>query len=125
MQRSYAYLGNDNFVGMIRERFARVLEENGFHLEVEASGPGAPHVYEYRRENAVVSLKVDTTAGEKWESEVQVETEVPEADLEPIIVGALTGLLADISRRLLESVADPDCRSKVARELARVVAAME
>jgi len=125
MDQTYSFLGNENFVDMIRDAFAGVLEHRGYHLEVSGAGPGSPHVYEYRKDDAIVSVKVDDTSGEKWEAELVVETEAPRQELEEIVTGAIGGLLAEVSARLLESVVDQDCRSAVARRLSRTIAAME
>ncbi len=125
MQKSYSYIGNEHFVDLIRDVFAAELEASGYHLEVSGSGPGGPHVYEYRRDNRVVALTVDETAGEKWEAELALETEEHDDELAGIVTQALGRMLADVSKRLLESVLDPTCRAAVADELKRVVSTLE
>lgn len=125
MQRTYAFSGNEHLVDMIRDAFAKTLEDEGYHLEVTGAGPGSPHVYEYRRDDAIVSVAVDDTAGEKWEAEISLETEGPKDALEPLIGAAVAGLLAELSTRLLESVVDESCRSAVAQRLRRAIAAAE
>ncbi len=126
MHRTYAFIGNEHFVDLIRDAFARVLEERGYHLEVSGQGPGGPHVYEYRRDDHVVAVQVDERVGEKWEAEIAVECDQAHADqLTEIVSAAITGLLADLSRRLLESVLDEESRSRVARELRDVLATLE
>lgn len=125
MQQAYSFLGNEDFVDMIRDAFAQTLEKRGYHLQVIGAGPGSPHIYEYRREQTIVAVKVDDTAGEKWEAELSVETEGPREELEAIVSGSVTGLLAELSTRLLESVVDESCRSAVAKQLGRVLAEME
>ncbi len=125
MQQAYSFLGNEDFVDMIRDAFARTMEQRGYHLQVTGAGPGSPHVYEYRREQTIVAVTVDDTAGEKWEAELSVETEGPREELEAIVSGSVAGLLAELSTRLLESVVDESCRSAVAKQLGHVLAEME
>jgi len=125
MQKMYAYLDNEHFVDIVRQAFADTLARRGYHLEIDASGPGAPHVYEYRTDGAIVSVMVDRGAGEKWEAELTVETEGRQEELEGIVAEAVSGLLARISDRLVRSVLDPQCRSAVVRELSRAVTTLE
>jgi len=125
MEKSYSYIGNEHSVDLVRAAFAAVLEDMDYHLEVSGVGPGGPHVYEFRRDNTVLALKVDETMGEKWESELSLETEHPDEEFRKIVVTAISGLLADISKRLLESVLDPTCRSAVVVEFKRLLATLE
>lgn len=125
MQPMYSILDDEHLVDLVRVAFAGALEERGYRRVVAGSGPGAPHVTEYRADGAIVSMAVDTTVGEKWQSELTVETEGPPAELEAIITQAVGGLLAEFSDRLVRSVLDPSCRSAVVRALSRVVSTME
>lgn len=125
MQKMYSFVDNEHFVDIIRQAFADTLAGRGYHLVIDASGPGAPHVYEYRTDGAIVSVMIDRAAGEKWEAELIVETEGPEEELEGIVAEAVGGLLARISERLVRSVVDPQCRSAVVRELSRAVTTLE
>lgn len=124
METTYEYLGNEHFVDVIREAFANVLEQRGYHMEVGAAGPGGPHVYEFRQDNVVVAVKVDDRAGEKWEAELSVESEGHREELETIVTQVITQLLAELSTRLIESVVDEASRAKLAHELSRVIAGM-
>ena len=125
MLTACSYLGSESFVDLIRDSFASVLERRGYHLVVGASGLSGPHIYEYRSDAAVVTLKVDDTAGKKWETHITVEVDAITCDVEAIVTEAVTRLLADLSTRLIESVADESCRSSVARELSRMIAMLE
>ncbi|HJO05285.1 MAG TPA: hypothetical protein QGG47_15070 [Acidobacteriota bacterium] len=125
MPTACSYLGRENSVDLIRDSFASVLEHRGYHLEVGASGLSGPHLYQYRRDTAAVTLRVDDTAGEKWEAHITVEVDAFTGEVEAIVTEAVTRLLADLSTRLIESVSDGSCRSSVARELSRVIAALE
>jgi len=120
-----SYRDNESFVDLIRDSFASVLERRGYHLEVGASGLSGAHIYEYRSDATVVILKVDDTAGENWEAQFTVEVDALTGEVEAIVTEAVTGLLADLSTRLIDSVADGSCRSSVARELSRVIATLE
>ena len=84
-----------------------------------------PHLYEYRSDAKVVTLKVDDTAGENWEAQLTVEVDAFTGEVEAIVTEAVTRLLADLSTRLIESVADESFRSSVAREFSRLIAALE
>lgn len=125
LRRTYEYLGNEHFVDLIRASFAGALEERGYHLEVTAAGPGTPHVYEYRRDRAVVAVVVDEGPGEKWESLLAVETRGPSEELEEVVSAAVAGLLADLSRGLIESVLDDSYRAAVVRALSRIIGTLE
>jgi hypothetical protein len=125
MLTAYSYLGSESLVDLIRDSFAAVLERRGYHLEVEASGLSGPHIYDYRSDATVVRLKVDDTAGEKWQARLIVEVDAFAIEVKAIVAEAVTGLLADLSTRLIDSVADGSCRSSVARELSRVIATLE
>jgi len=122
MERVYSFLGTEHFVDMVRDAFARSLERRGYHLEVSGAGPGSPHVYEYRSGDQIIAVKVDETAGEKWEAEIVVEGHAPGEEFEAIVVEAVAGLLDEVSRRLLESIIDESCRTAVAQQLSRVLA---
>lgn len=125
MRKMYSYVDDEHFVDVVRHAFASTLEGRGYHRVVDASGPGAPHVYEYRTDGAIVSVTVDHTVGEKWEAALTVETEGPAQELQGIVSDAISGLLARISDRLVRSVLDPQCRSAVVRELSRAVSTLE
>lgn len=125
MRKMYAYLDDEHFIDVIRHSFAETLKKRGYDEVMDISGPGAPRVSEYRKDGAIVAVTVDRAAGEKWEAELVVETEGPAAELEGIISGAVGGLLARLSERLVRSVLDPQCRSAVVREFARVVTTLE
>ncbi len=124
MLTACSYLGSESFVDLIRDSFASVLERRGYHLEIGASGLVGPHFYEYRDDASFVVLKVDDNAGEKWEAQLTVEVDARTEEVEAIVTEAVTWLLADLSTRLIESVADESCRSSVARELSGVIATL-
>ena len=125
LRRTYEYLGDEKLVDLIRASFAGALEERGYHLEVAAAGPGTPHVYEYRRDRAVVAVVVDDSPGQKWESLLAVETRGPSEELEEVVSAAVAGLLADLARGLVESVLDDSYRAAVVRALSRIIATLE
>ena len=122
MERVYSFLGTEHFVDMVRDTFARNLARRGYHLEVSGAGPGSPHVYEYRSGDRIIAVKVDDTAGEKWEAEIVVEGLAPADEFEAIVVDAVAGLLDEVSRLLLESIVDESCRTAVAQQLSRAIA---
>lgn len=82
-------------------------------------------MYAYRRDNQVVARTVDATSGEKREAGLGVEAEQDDEELSEIVTAARSGLLADVSKRLLESVVDPTRRATVADALRRAVATLE
>ncbi len=125
MPTACSYLGTESFVDRLRDSFATVLERRGYHLEVGASGLTGPHLYDYRSDAAVVTLRLDDTAGEKWEAQLTVAVDTFTVEVEAIVTEAVTRLLADLSTRLIESVADASCRSSVARELSRMITKLE
>lgn len=125
MLTAYSYFGSESLVDLIRDSFASALERRGYQLEVGASGLSGPHLYEYRSDDTVVGLKVEDTAGEKWQAQLTVEVDAFTGEVGTIVAEAVTRLLADLSTRLIESVADGSCRSSVARELSRVIATLE
>jgi len=125
MLAAYSYLGSESFVDLIRDSFAAAVERRGYHLEVGASGLSGPHIYDYRSDTTIVRLKVDDTAGDKWQAQLIVEIDAFTVEVQTIVAEAVTGLLADLSTRLIDSVADGSCRSSVARELSRVIATLE
>ena len=125
MLTACSYLGSESFVDLIRDSFAAALERRGCRLEVGASGLSGPHLYEYRSDATVVILKVDDTAGEQWEAQLTVEVDAFTGEVEAIVTEAVSRLLADLSIRLIESLADESCRSSVARELSRMIAMLE
>ncbi len=125
LEPTYRYLGNEHFVDLIRTAFGVALERHDYHLEVGLAGPVTPNVYEYRKEGSVYSVSVDERAGEKWEAQLEIETNSPQEELESVVQGAMVRSLADLSTRLIESVVDERCRSHVAGELNKVIAALE
>ena len=121
---TYRFLGDDKIVGYISTYFAQALETAGYHKEVDIEGPGAPHIYEYRRDSQVATIKIDDTVGEKWEAELTVKAQGSPDELDEVVRQAVLTLLADISRRLIESVVVDSTRSAVAKELSEIVAAL-
>ena len=125
MLTACSYLGRESFVDLIRDSFASALERRGYQLEVGASGLSAPHLYEYRSDATVVTLTVDDAVGAKWEAQLTVEVDAFTGEVKAIVTEAVARLLADLSTRLIKSVADESCRSSVARELSRMIATLE
>lgn len=121
---TYDFLGDDKLVGYISTYFAQALEGAGYHKEMDIEGPGAPHIYEYRRDSKVATIKIDDTVGEKWEAELTVKASGTADELDTVVQDAILTLLADISRRLIESVVVESTRSAVAKELSKTVAAL-
>jgi len=121
----YSILGNEYLVDLVRESFARTLEERGYQLDVESSEPGSPHRYRFDRGGRNVSISVDDTAGQRWETRLAVSATAEAAEAGAILRASLGRLLAHISGLLLESVDDPGHRSAVACELSRVLSTLD
>ena len=123
--RLYTILGNEYLVDMVRESFARTLEERGYQLDVESSEPGSPHRYLFHRGARNVSISVDDTAGQRWETRLAIDTVAEQEEAAAILQASIGRLLAHISGLLLESVDDPGHRSAVACELSRVLSTLD
>jgi hypothetical protein len=122
--KTYNYVGEEKIVEYLGTYFARALEDAGYHKEVDIEGPGAPHIYEYRRDDIVATIEVDDTVGEKWEAELTVIAKGSPQELDEVVQAAVLSLLADVSKRLIESVVVESTRSAVATELSKIVAAL-
>lgn len=125
MQRIYQYLGPEHFTLMLAGHFATALEANGFTQEVEAGSAVGPHVRAYvsRQDGRrVISLSTDHTGGGPEEMEVTLETEVLDDVVTKVVAEGVFGLLAEASKRLLESVDDTATRGQIIDRLSEVLA---
>ena len=128
MQTIYEYLGPEHFTLMLADRFASALEKNGFERRVEAGSAVGPHVHEYVSTTdggKVISLLTDHTRGEPGEMELTLETETLDEEVVKVVAEGVLGLLADASRRLLESVEDATTRAQIVDRLTEVLAGLK
>lgn len=128
MQRIYEYLGPEHFTLMLAAHFAKALQNNGFVSEVQAGSAVGPHVNEFVSKSdggRVVSLLTDHTRGLPGEMEVTVETEVLDGVVGKVVAEGVFGLLAESSRRLIESVGDAATRAQIVDRLTEVLAGLK
>jgi hypothetical protein len=127
MQKIYEYLGPEHFTLMLADQFAAALRKNGFEQQVEAGSAVGPHVHEYVATDGgkVISLMTDHTRGEPGEMELTLETETVDDEVSKVVAEGVLGLLAEASKRLLESVEDAATRSQIVDRLNEVLAGLK
>lgn len=125
MQKIYSYFGKTDTVELMREAFQNALERREYDCEVDVVGPMAPHVYAFRKDGNLISIVVDETVGEKWESSLTVETEQADEDVSKVVAEAVRTLLADLSTLLIESVTDATTRARIVDDLSGVLATLK
>lgn len=125
MQKIYSYLGKSDAVNMLSEAFQAALEQRGYTLEVDVGAHISPRVHQFVKESTVISMSVDETAGEKWESAITLETEEADEDVSAAVAEAVRRLLADVSTRLIESVTDAATKAKIVDDLCGVLASLK
>lgn len=125
MQKIYSYLGKTDTVHMLGDAFTTALQQRGYSLEVDVGAHISPRVYEFVKDGSVISMSVDETAGEKWESSITLETEEADEDISAAVAEAVRRLLADVSTRLIESVTDAATKAKIVDDLCGVLASLK
>ena len=129
MERIYSYLGLEHNARQLAQHFEKALEANGYSVIVDAGSAVGPHVMEFGKdvgdERRIISMSLDHTRGEPGDLEVVVETEEFDEDVAAVVAEGLFGLLAEASRRLLESVDDAATKAGIIDRLTQVLAGLK
>ena len=129
MEKIYSFLGAEFSARLLAGHFETALEANGYSVRVDAGSALGPHVIKYGKDNngedRIISLSLDHTRGEPGDVEVVLETEEYDQDVAAVVAEGLFGLLADASRRLLESVEDAAARAQIIDRLTEVLAGLK
>jgi hypothetical protein len=80
----------------------RILEERGFNETVSFIGPGAPHVYEFAKEDDLVSLSVQRSA--RGKATLVLQSKYKGSEILAIVCDAMVEYIASIAEIILEPV---------------------
>jgi hypothetical protein len=129
MEKIYSYLGDEHFARHLATHFETALEGNGYSMRVDAGSAVGPHIMEYAKGEAdearIISLSIDQTSGDPGEAAVILETEEFDQDVAAVVAEGLFGLLADASKRLLESVDDAATKAQIVDRLTEYIAGLK
>ncbi len=117
MPRSYELLAEKQVVGILADFLKGSLKEYRFEERLHVSPSEGPEVWEYIREDEIISLSLDDSAGSQTETRLNLESETDIADFYDVLSRAIVSFHSAYIKKMLLSIPDDAERRRIMDQL--------